>query len=258
MTGVRKDVIFVVTHKDSAMPKDSLLYKPIFVGDGEAPSGWLRDNTGENIAYKNGSYCELTAFYWIWKNYNCDVVGINHYRRFFSIGKEKQPSFEKILSKEEVDRIMMDNDIIVPCYKKIKIGNVRTQYSSHHYVKDLDVARDVISQRFPAYAESFSRVMKSRKMRDCNMMIAKKEIFDKYCEWLFAVLFEVEKKIDISSYSVTQKRVFGFLSERLFNVWLENQNIKVYELPIMSFKPEDWSLKSILEKTKRHILRKKL
>ena len=46
------------------------------------------------------------------------------------------------------------------------------------------------------------------------------------------MLGEVEKRVDISSYDVQERRVFGYLSERLFNVWLaklftENNGLKV-------------------------------
>jgi hypothetical protein len=39
---------------------------------------------------------------------------------------------------------------------------------------------------------------------------------------MFDVLDKVESRIDISNYSVQEARVFGYLSERLFNVWLES------------------------------------
>ena len=46
-----------------------------------------------------------------------------------------------------------------------------------------------------------------------NIFIAKSEWVNKYCEWLFSILFEVEKNISISDDNY-QKRVFGFLSRR--------------------------------------------
>ena len=48
----------------------------------------------------------------------------------------------------------------------------------------------------------------------------KKKEFNQYSEWLFDVLFKVEERIDISGYSVQDARVFGFLAERLMDVWL--------------------------------------
>ncbi|HHQ4663725.1 TPA: DUF4422 domain-containing protein, partial [Aeromonas veronii] len=40
------------------------------------------------------------------------------------------------------------------------------------------------------------------------------------------ILFSLESVVDISNYTPHQKRVYGFLSERLFNVWL-HKNEKV-------------------------------
>ncbi|RGN01211.1 DUF4422 domain-containing protein [Fusobacterium mortiferum] len=64
------------------------------------------------------------------------------------------------------------------------------------------------------------------------MMIVRKEIFDDYCEWLFSILFEVEKRIQISN-NVYQARVFGFLSERLMRVYIEKKKLKVKEVKVL-------------------------
>ena len=64
------------------------------------------------------------------------------------------------------------------------------------------------------------------------MMIVRKEIFDDYCEWLFSIFFEVEKRIQISN-NVYQARVFGFLSERLMRVYIEKKKLKVKEVKVL-------------------------
>ena len=77
--------IIVATHKKYKMPEEEI-YLPIQVGAEEKDGlGYQKDNEGENISLKNPYYCELTALYWAWKNYdklgNPDYIGLMHYRR---------------------------------------------------------------------------------------------------------------------------------------------------------------------------------
>uniref|UniRef100_UPI001F4FC212 DUF4422 domain-containing protein n=1 Tax=Rosenbergiella metrosideri TaxID=2921185 RepID=UPI001F4FC212 len=58
-----------------------------------------------------------------------------------------------------------------------------------------------------------------------NMFIMKSSIFDEYCSWVFPIILELHSRIDTTPYDAYQKRVIGFLAERLFNVWIEyNKN----------------------------------
>ena len=84
--------------------------------------------------------------------------------------------------------------------------------------------------------------MNQKKIYLFNMFVMKKELFDSYASWLFDILFELEKRIDISSYDNYQKRVYGFLSERLFNVWLrKNGNLRVKQVPVIFLEDETTS-----------------
>lgn len=47
----------------------------------------------------------------------------------------------------------------------------------------------------------------------------KKEVFNDYCQWLFNILSEVENSITIPT-DPYQARVFGFLAERLLNIYV--------------------------------------
>ena len=73
-----------------------------------------------------------------------------------------------------------------------------------------------------------------------NMFIMKKDIFDGYCQWLFDILFQVEREVDISGYSAYDKRVFGFVSERLLDIYLEANNIGYKEVPVMFMEQQNW------------------
>lgn len=63
-----------------------------------------------------------------------------------------------------------------------------------------------------------------------NMFIMRRDAFESYCTFMFGVLNKVENQIDITNYSVQEKRVFGYLSELLMDVWLETNAFTYTEL----------------------------
>ena len=191
------------------------------------------DNSGENISLKNPNYCELTGLFWIWKNVKADIVGLVHYRRFF-YNSSFILSKKKILTSKQVQKIMIKKDIIVPKKEYILFSNVYKQYEKFHDITDLEKCGSIIKEKYPDYFDSFNKVMNSNNFYGCNMIIAKKEILNEYCKWLFDILFELEEQIDISKKDDYNKRVFGFLSERLFNVWLLKNNYNIQEKPVFN------------------------
>lgn len=185
------------------------------------------DNDGDNISEKNKHYCELTGLYWIYKNVKEDIVGLAHYRRFFY--KSFFSGKDNVLKEEDIEKILKTNDIILP-KKEILIGDtVYSQYKKTHNINDLEEVRNIISDIYPEYLESFDKVMKKRKFYICNMFITKKEIIDDYCKWIFNILAELDNRIDFSERDNYETRTPGFLGERLFNVWIEKNNFKICE-----------------------------
>ena len=67
------------------------------------------------------------------------------------------------------------------------------------------------------------------------MMIMQKRYLNDYCEWLFDILFELEKRIDPQELSAFQGRFYGRVSEIIFNVWLDAE-IKLGKLRKMRLK----------------------
>ena len=127
-------------------------------------------------------------------------------------------------------------DIIV-AKKEIYKESVYEQYCvSSGFAKDLEQVREIIKEKYPAkYSEAFNKVMKCNAISQYNMMITKKDIYNRYCEWLFDVLFEVEKTVDLTEYNDYQKRIYGFIAERLLNVWiLANNELKVKRLNVIN------------------------
>ena len=81
-------------------------------------------------------------------------------------------------------------------------------------------------------------------------------VLNDYCDWLFDILFTLEKEIDLSDRDDYQKRVFGFLSERLFTVWLEhNSQYKKYECRV-EFIESEIPFVNVLKKIKRKLFHK--
>ena len=53
-------------------------------------------------------------------------------------------------------------------------------------------------------------------------------------EWLFPILFELERATDLSGYSKEEARIYGYLSEILLNVWVKKNNLKVKYISIVN------------------------
>ena len=215
--------IYVVTHKKFQLSEQLQHngYKLISVGDANYKNlSGICDNTEENISEKNKNYCELTALYWIWKNDDVSQYkGLCHYRRFFtkSIFSQKEKYF---LNSNDIKKYFNNQiDVILP-EKQYFIRTATENYTRCGYRKDLAITRNVLKEKYPEYLDSFDKVMNGNWSYLTNMLIAKTTIFDEYCNWLFDILFEVEKKTDISNYTVQEARIYGYISERLLTVWV--------------------------------------
>lgn len=76
-----------------------------------------------------------------------------------------------------------------------------------------------------------------------NMFIMKKELYHAYCEWLFAILGQVEQKVDTSAMTPYEARFMGRISELLLDVWMEYNQVNYKELPCIQLGKENWPKK---------------
>lgn len=237
-------MIYIITHKIfESYFQEKKYYKILHVGNNDSfEEFYLRDCTGENISYKNKSFCELTGIYWIWKNAfekEDDIVGIVHYRRYFTnrMGDFLYTYFSvkpQILSYEAIVRSLRKCDILLPRSEKI-FRTVYQSYTDVHNEEDLQLTRIAIEKTDKDYLEAFDQVMQSHYYYYANMMICNKNTYDAYCRWLFSVLTTLEKLIDLDKYKDDyQRRVFGFLAERLLQVWVVKNDLKVIEYPVFN------------------------
>lgn len=244
-TETERDVkVIVASHKPYWMPKDQL-YVPVQVGaEGKLPIGkrFVPDNSGDNISSKNANYCELTGLYWAWKNLHCEYLGLAHYRRQFTALRGTNDRRD-VLTLDQASQLLDSADVLLPVKRNYWIETNYQQYIHAHHKEDLDTTREIISERYSEYLDTFDRVMKKTDGHRFNMFIMKRELADAYCEWLFDILFELEKRLDITEYSDNDKRVFGFVSERLLDVWIIKNGARCKDIPYIFLEKQNWITK---------------
>lgn len=237
--------IIVATHKKYKMPENKM-YIPVQVGaEGkEKIEGYQPDNVGENISNKNPYFCELTGLYWAWKNIDSDYIGLVHYRRYFSesrkIPKDEKLKFNILLNSTEIEKILESTDVILPKKRKYYIENLYDHYKHTMYIEPLDETRKIINEKYPGYLEEFDKLHRRISAHMFNMFIMKKEILNDYCNWLFDILFELEKRIDVNQYDTFHARFFGRVSELLLDVWINKNNINYKEVKVIDMQNINW------------------
>lgn len=259
--------ILIAAHKASELPKNPL-FLPVEVGAANRKQhlpGYQRDDQGDNISKQNPNYCELTAIYWGWKNLKCDYCGIMHYRRFFSFTDNRYPvsadgrkmirwpaateaKYKEFGLTDETSmrKLIESNDLIVAESQNVKEiytpRNKRRNTVEKHYIdhedciikmKDLYLAIEIAKEKYPEVAPYLNRYMHQKMYLGYNMWIAKKPIYDEICDFMFSVLAEVEKRVDIHYYSVQMARIYGYLAEVLSSAYIyyirQTRNLKVSE-----------------------------
>ena len=264
--------IFIANHKkDNFIPECDFI-QPIQVGAALSKDkfdGMCQDNIGINISEKNPMYCELTAQYWAWKNVDVEYYGFFHYRRYLSFNEkinEKTNEWNVViknyLTKKQTDdmyigdkylqhvrELVFKHDVLTmkPIDLKKACGlTVYEQYKKDGvklHVKDLDIMLDIIKEKYPNFYDTAKKYLNGYTAYIGNVFIMKKDIFGEYCKWLFDILSEFEKRVDMSLYSVEGYRTPGHLGERLFGIyytWLmNNKNINEKELQLYFFANTD-------------------
>ena len=216
--------IFVVAHKPFELPKESVLVS-IHVGRARSSfrdeMAWMMgDDTYDNISLKNPSYCEMTAHYWIWKNFkDTDYVGVCHYRRYFGVD----------ITEENVTEIMADADVILvePSWH---IDSVYAYFSKFMGAENMTILWMVMKKICPEFIETLEQVCDSVKFYPFNMLLCKKELFDEYAEWMFSILEECENYVKPSPYT-NGRRALAYMAELLTGVYFIHRGLKIKTVP---------------------------
>lgn len=248
-------ILFVSCHKPFPVPEHPLL-APIQVGAALSEvrlPGYLQDDAGDNISAKNPFYCELTAQYWAWKNVQADYYGFFHYRRYlypdidaqspYCVAREPTPALLKRLGYAEFEGLIEKYDLIAPVGENMYVS-VREHYASapFHHQRDLAIAEEIIKARHPEMRETLEDYFSQSICYFGNMFIMRRTVFQEYCAWLFPILKEFDLRADTSGYTAQERRVDGYLAERLFGLYYSYQvdcgTLRTVNLPRVHFVPE--------------------
>lgn len=232
--------IYIIGHKvvDYGYWTNSL-YTPIQVGFNDRFMTVRDSDDPDNISSWNNLYAEGTATYYIWKHcHPAKYKGQCQYRRRLEFTEDFN-----------FDETFENFDVIVATPLMFIGSSVQYQYRKCHNDEDIDLAEEIIKDKYPEYAEAWVRYVKyGTFLFYSNGFVMRAEDYDNYCEWLFSIFDEFKKRRewnsieDVESYIAKeieegkrpeangqgkkegalkyQTQVFGFLSERLFTLYI--------------------------------------
>ncbi len=181
----------------------------------------VQDNVGDNISSKNRNYCELTASYYAWKNCRADYKGLCHYRRIFDI---TDAQMQELCSENE------EWDVILP-YPSIHYPDISAQHFRYINDSDWQVLMQILEETTPDYFEAYQEAVTNGEQYfwNYNMLIAKRGIFDDYCEFMFRVLHKVEE-FTTPKGDKRADRFAGYMGENLTTIYfLKNkEHLKIF------------------------------
>lgn len=174
----------------------------------------LLDSTGDNISSKNSNYCELTVLYWIWRNRllfrkqekAADYYGLFHYRRLLEVNDEDIHS----LRNRQVD-------VILP-YPTLHEPDIREHHKRYIKETDWEAMLQALSEFAPEYADAFAEIQMQPYLYNYNILIARADILEEYCAWLFPILSRTEE-LSIPHGWERADRYIGYLGENLLTLY---------------------------------------
>jgi hypothetical protein len=158
------------------------------------------DNDGDNISNKNKQYCEASAMYKVWKSASTAWVGIEHYRRHLLVTP---------------DMLSNDIDVILPlpyiCYP-----NTTAQFRRFVGEEIVNALHKSLKELYRDEYETYARCLNGKYHCAYNLIVARKEVFGKFCEWAFNTTNHIET---FALQSVAETRALAYVMEQLTSIY---------------------------------------
>lgn len=220
--------VLVCAHKQDSNTRNGGIYQAIQVGKALHPEldmGYLNDNVGDNISEKNPYWSEFTALYWGWKNLkDVEYAGLCHYRRYFGID----------ITEDNIDKLMEGYDMITinQTFKMYSKNSRPEKLMKMTSYEDYYLYMDSLLSIYPQYKQKIiDYFYNSRLSVPFTMFIAKKELYDEFCAFIFPILFDLEKRIKPHGYT-RQKRAMGYFGEFSLGLFILCKGLKIREVPL--------------------------
>ncbi len=220
--------IFVCSHKPVPNILHDEVYTPIHLERVNSKhkaemTDFVGDDTGDNISAKGPHYSEGTAIYWIWKNeQDCKYVGLSQYRR----------QFDFHFTNENIETFFSDGtDVILP-KKYFRPNNRFFSVLTYMQMEDFLILRGVMKKLCPEYLPTLNSFLRGYIDYPFNMVICRKDLYDKYAEWLFSICNEMEKYVKYSEY-VNSSRLFGYTIELLTPIYFIHNRKKIKTMDVL-------------------------
>jgi uncharacterized protein DUF4422 len=180
------------------------------------------------------SYAEMRAHHWAQLNWESGIThyGFQHYRRLFALEPKGRPRFPlNLVSRDTFAQILArlralpanQQEVLSAWVAQFDIatampfaGSLGDQFIKWHGIgpwRALIDALDTIEWEGPRDARIFY---------PANMFIIRAELFERYMTFWRAVMALLSRTIE-PEHGTRQERIFGFISERLWTLWLEHE-----------------------------------
>jgi lipopolysaccharide biosynthesis glycosyltransferase len=128
---------------------------------------------------------------------------------------------------EAVAEACRRHDILVPIRSVVRVPGRRTVipnlefYGRVHYREHYELALDVARRHSPEIYPFVLATANGSRLAGCNISVMRRDLFAGYVDWLTAVLEKVEAAADLAGLNAYQRRLVGFLAERLSNSYVD-------------------------------------
>ncbi|MCR5100403.1 MAG: DUF4422 domain-containing protein, partial [Butyrivibrio sp.] len=143
------------------------------------------------------------------------IVGACHYRRHFLL----PDNWIRLFEDNNVDVILPVPLFVAP--------SIEANYVSRHLEKPWNTMLSIIKEKDEKqYERAKEFLSKTGCFSPCNMIIARKSVYDEFCSWLFPIILEVNKRIGTVD-DKYQNRYPGFMAERMLSFYFYDNRDKL-------------------------------